>query len=85
MRLLRAHKHVLLAMVRGDALKSHRDVDGHKTYRLHPLAGHAEDVSPATVAYLSDHGLIGSNQKFPSATYWLTDKARQLAILHRAA
>jgi len=75
MKLAGAHWDVLLAMAEGCCLKSHRDLDGHKVYQLHPLAGPPIPVSPAIVAWLCDKGLIDSNKKFPVATYWLTAKA----------
>ncbi len=55
---------------------SHRDVDGGKGYRLHPLAGPAEPVAWEVVAGLQAAGLIDSNKKFPAATYWLTEAGR---------
>jgi hypothetical protein len=79
MRLSEAHKRVLLALGGRCALKSHRDVEGGKVYRLHPLDGHAEAVARSTVEYLQGHGLIDSNKKFPAATYWLTEKGKVVA------
>ena len=76
MRLSGAHLRVLLALARGHALKSHRDVNGGKVYQLHALDGPAETVARSTVEYLQDHGLIDSNKKFPVATYWLTETGK---------
>ena len=76
---LSAHQSDLLAaLATGAVLKSHRDLDGHKVYRLHPLQGPAQLLTPHTVDALKRHALIASNQKFPAATYLLTDKGRQL-------
>lgn len=79
MKLSKAHRQLLLALASGSILKSHRDVDGTKVYQLHPLDGPAETVKRATLESLSDHGLIDSNKKFPAATYWLTEKGKELA------
>lgn len=73
-----AHLRVLQAMAQGHLLKSHRDLEGHKVYQLHPLDGPPAPVDPAIVAYLCDQGLIDSNKKFPAATYWLTARAREV-------
>lgn len=74
-----AAKQLLLALGAGATLKSHRDLDGNKQYRLHPL--HAEEskaVAWQTVELLREHALIDSNKKFPAATYLLTDRGRAL-------
>ncbi|MEZ4657133.1 MAG: hypothetical protein R2911_06145 [Caldilineaceae bacterium] len=68
---------VLAALAVGAVLKSHRDLDGHKVYRLHPLQGSSLALSPHMVDPLKRHKLIESNMKFPAATYILTDKGRQ--------
>ncbi|MCL5995000.1 MAG: hypothetical protein M1546_02955 [Chloroflexi bacterium] len=83
MRLSRAQKHVLLAMANQCLLKSHRDIEGNKAYKLHPLEGPAQDVAPAVVEALSGHGLIDRNKKFPAATYWLTEKGKGLVATLR--
>lgn len=67
-----AHQRVLLAIAHGHFLKSHRDVDGHKIYQLHALNGSIETVEWEVVEALHEQGLIASNQKFPAATFWLT-------------
>lgn len=77
LRLTRNQKRVLLAVANGWTLKSHRDLAGHKVYQLHPLDGPSKRVSRRAVAILSKHRLIHSNQKFPAATYLLTDKGRE--------
>ncbi len=71
------HHRLLFAMAHEHFLKSHRDIEGNKSYLLHPLNGKPEQVSPKTVKYLRDNGYIDSNKKFPVATFWLTDKGRQ--------
>jgi hypothetical protein len=78
MRLSSLHKTLLRAVARGDVLKAHRDIEGAKDYKLHPLNGPEQEIDPAVVAYLCDHGLIDSNKKFPAATFWLTEKGRTL-------
>ena len=70
----------LQAIATGLTLKSHRDLEGHKEYRLHALDGQSTLVAWEDAAALQSAGLIDSNKKFPAATYWLTDSGRaQLA------
>lgn len=69
-------KSVLVALLEGWTLKSHRTLDGQKIFQLHPLAGPPQHVDPAVVARLTSQGLLQSNQKFPAATYLLTDYGR---------
>ena len=59
-------------------LKSHRDINGHKSYQLHPLSGPAEAVPARRVSYLRRRGLIDSNKKFPVATFWLTERGKKV-------
>lgn len=71
---------LLQAIATGLTLKSHRDLEGHKEYRLHALDGQSTLVAWEDAAALQSAGLIDSNKKFPAATYWLTDSGRaQLA------
>ncbi len=70
---------ILRGMLAGDALKSHRQADGRKLYRLHPLHGQPAEVAWDTIERLKRRGLIDSNKKFPAATYLLTEKGRVLA------
>jgi hypothetical protein len=79
MRLSRAQELVLRAMAAGHFLKSHRDIEGHKSYKLHDADGGTEIVAAEVVEGLWRLGLIGSNQKFPVATYWLTEGGRAAA------
>ena len=66
-------------MADGATLKSHRDLDGNKQYRLHPLhGGGSVTVDWQTMDVLRDQDLIDSNKKFPAATYLLTDKGKAL-------
>jgi hypothetical protein len=67
---------LLQAIAHGLTLKSHRDLEGHKEYRLHTLDGQATLVTWEDVEVLQATGLIDSNKKFPSATYWLTAAGR---------
>jgi hypothetical protein len=69
-------KLLLQALAHGCALKSHRDIDGSKCFRLHPLTGPDEVVQKKVVDALLRQGLISSNQKFPAATFMLTEKGR---------
>ena len=70
---------ILRAVVGGWTLKAHRDLEGGKIYRLHPLEGEAEMVRAEAVLGLVERGLLDSNKKFPAATFWLTDLGRQTA------
>jgi hypothetical protein len=67
---------LLQAIANGLTLKSHRDLEGHKEYRLHALDGQATLVAWEDVAALQSGGLIDSNKKFPAATYWFTSTGR---------
>jgi len=72
-----AQRRVLVLLAAGEALlKAHRDIEGSKVYRLHPLDGAPETVERATVESLVDAGLLDSNKKFPAATFMLTDRGR---------
>jgi len=70
---------VLRSLATGATLKSHRYLSGAKVHKLYSLDGAAETVWRSTVQCLRQHGLIESNQKFPVATYLLTDRGRTLA------
>lgn len=78
-------KNLLLAVLAGAALKSHRDLDGGKEYRLHPLNGVAVNVSGQVVRSLEARGLLLSNQKFPAATLILSQIGRRLAQEEQSA
>ena len=79
MKLSKEEENLLRYLIKGDMLKSHRDIDGNKLYKLHPLAGPPIVINSRVVDKLKKRGLIGSNQKFPAATYLLTEKGKQQA------
>jgi predicted transcriptional regulator len=70
---------VLIALTEGSFLKSHRYINGTKIFRLHPLEGDPVEVQRQTIDSLVQGSLVTSNQKFPAATYMITDKGRALA------
>lgn len=70
---------LLRELAAGSVLKVHRDVDGGKVHRLHPLTGGERDVGERLVSDLRRRGLIESNMKFPVATYLLTEKGSREA------
>ena len=74
-------RHILRAMAAGIFLRDLRDIEGGKSYALHPLDGPAQTVSGDAVHALVDAGLISSNKKFPGATYWLTDAGKAWVAL----
>ena len=76
MRLTTEQRNLLRALASGSTLKAHRYLDGTKEYRLHMLDRPAEIVERRIVEVLQEHGLIDSNKKFPTATYWLTETGR---------
>ncbi len=76
MQLTSTQVELLQAIADGLTLKSHRDLEGHKEYRLHTVDGHSTIVAWEDVEALQSAGLIDSNKKFPAATYWLTDAGR---------
>jgi hypothetical protein len=71
-----AQVELLQAIANGLILKSHRDLEGRKEYRLHSPDGHVSSAAWDDVEALQSAGLIDSNKKFPAATYWLTDSGR---------
>ena len=76
MNLTGEQQHLLNALADGHTLKVHRDIDGGKVYRLYDLAGAATPIERTLVDDLIERGLLGSNQKFPAATFWLTAAGR---------
>ena len=70
---------MLRAILSGWTLKAHRDLDGAKVYRLHPLRGDIETVAASSVQSLVSSGLLDRNKKFPAATFWLTEAGRRTA------
>lgn len=85
MQLTESQQRIMLAMARGLRLKDHRDIEGRKTYALHHPDDHTESVDASDVAALVELGLISSNKKFPSATYWLTESGSAVVSALRAA
>jgi hypothetical protein len=81
MRLTTSQRRVLLAMSHQSTLKSHRDIEGNKVYRLHTLDGASEDIPAALVEALCGKGLIDSNKKFPASTYWLTELGKRMITI----
>ena len=79
MKLSQAQSDLLRALLDGQQLKSHRYLSGEKVFRLHALDRLPQTVAPEIVEFLSEHDLIDSNKKFPSATYWLTEKGQRVA------
>ncbi len=81
MRLSTQQAQIIAELARGSRLQDHRNLDGDKVYKLHPLgAAPAEIIDAALVADLKRQHLIASNMKFPAATYLLTDKGLELAM-----
>ena len=79
-RLSAAQAHILKAVATGIQLRDHRDIEGGKLFQLHALDGSViETVSANIVHELVDLGLIDSNKKFPSATYWLSSAGKRVA------
>jgi hypothetical protein len=72
---------LLRKMSSGYLLRDHRDIDGAKSYTLHAMDNSVESVSVETIEALIDAGLIDSNKKFPSATYWLTQDGSTRALI----
>jgi hypothetical protein len=79
MTLTAAQQQLLRALATGATLKAHRSLDGEKLYRLHPLGGESQEVPATAVTGLETLRLLHSNQKFPAATFLLTDGGRQVA------
>ncbi len=69
----------LAAMLQGQSLKSHRDIDGRKVYKLHDLEGTSVVIAPDRVESLRQAGYMETNHKFPVATYWLTESGKAAA------
>lgn len=70
-------RQLLIDLSRGFMLKAHRDLDGHKDFRLHAPDGTSRPIERDLVQPLIDRRLIDSNQKFPVATFWLTEAGRR--------
>ena len=72
--LTKEERQILQFMQMGWTLKSHRYLNGTKVYRLHSLGGEAVEVRDGVVAGLLRRGLLHSNQKFPAATFLLSER-----------
>lgn len=79
MTLTHSQRKLLLAMAGGHFLKSHRYLDGTKVFQLHSLDGQTRPIAQGDVMKLVDSGYVSSNQKFPAATFMLTDAGREAA------
>ena len=70
----------LLAQIAGGArLKDQRDIEGGKRFTLTVDTADSSVIEGVLVEVLVARGLIDSNKKFPSATYWLTDSGKRVA------
>jgi len=76
MKLTASHRRLLLSIADGHTLKAHRDIEGHKAFKLHLQTGETRGVDRADVEALVEAGLIDSNKKFPAATFWLREEGR---------
>lgn len=63
----------------GFMLKSHRYLNGEKRYTLYSPEGRKRDLSWQQVQKLLDFKIITTNQKFPAATFLLTNLGQSLA------
>lgn len=70
---------ILRAMVEGEALRHHSDLEGGKRYALHPADGAERPARAWAVSLLETRGLVVSNQKFPTSTYLLTERGQAVA------
>lgn len=70
---------ILIALTRGQTLKSHRNIEGDKTYTLHALDGTTQPISMDAVLDLRARRLVETNHKFPAATFLLTTAGAALA------
>lgn len=79
-RLKAEHKRLLRALAAGHTLKAHRDLEGHKEFRLHFSDGRPSELLDRRYPEeLVEAGLLDSNKKFPAATFWLTERGRAVA------
>lgn len=67
---------ILVALAHGWTLKSHRYLDGTKEYKLWRPDGRAEPVAYQLPQTLLNAKYITTNQKFPAATFLLTNKGK---------
>jgi len=76
---------LLLALLNGGTLKSHRYLDGRKEYLLHPLGSEPTQVPFQDVRRLEELDLLLSNHKFPSTTLLLSRRGRLAAVEEKKA
>ena len=69
----------LVAVHHGDALRSQRDIEGQKRYELR--GDSTVCVSREAVLNLRKKRLVETNHKFPSATFLLTTRGREIAMI----
>ncbi|MCA9980100.1 MAG: hypothetical protein KDD89_04690 [Anaerolineales bacterium] len=80
--LTKAEKKLLTAVANGQTLKSHRYLDGTKQYKLWPPPNESDAATPETIPYemvqsLLEKKLLTTNQKFPAATFLLTNAGKR--------
>jgi len=77
-RLSSADYELMSQLSHGWTLKSHRNIDGEKRYALYDLEGGESAVEYAQVQKLLKLKIISTNQKFPAATFLLTNLGQKL-------
>ena len=82
MNLTKSQHKLLIALSSGHFLKSHRFLDGTKVFQMHALDGQTSPAARQDVTALVEKGYVSSNQKFPAATYMLTEKGGVYAATH---
>lgn len=80
--LTEAEKNLLTAVAHGQTLKSHRYLDGTKQYKLWPAPSDSDAPQPTPIPYdlvqsLLEKKLLTTNQKFPAATFLLTNAGKR--------
>lgn len=75
---------LMVHLAQGWTLKSHRFLDGRKMYKLYAPDGQSCQLTYALVQNLLRRKLITTNQKFPAATFLLTNKGQAIAAQHNA-
>ena len=78
-RLRSADKALIKQLSAGWTLKSHRFIDGEKHYKLYGPEGEAHSVEWGQVQRLLRLKVISTNQKFPAATFLLTNQGQAFA------
>lgn len=78
-RLRSADKTLIKRLSDGWTLKSHRFLDGEKHYKLYGPDGEEGDIEWVQVQRLLRLKVISTNQKFPAATFLLTNQGQSFA------